>query len=73
MKKFFRITLKGTPPLVFFDYEVPENAQLPQFWSNVISAGCVVTEKFIVMHDQVASIQVVTMEQAQVFKPQFVQ
>ncbi len=72
MKKFFRITFKGVPPLPFFDYEVPDNANLPQFWSNIVGAGMLVTDKFVVSADQIAHVQVVTMEQSQGFVPRVV-
>jgi hypothetical protein len=65
MKKYFRIIVKGPIPQVFYDYEVPENAQLPQFWANVVACGYVLTERFMVPADQIASITVVTMDVAQ--------
>lgn len=65
MKKYFRITLKGYNPSVFYDYEVPDEAKLPQFWSNIIGAGYLVTDRFIISADQIASIAVVTMDVAQ--------
>lgn len=65
MKKFFRIIVKGPIPQVFYDYEVPDTASLPQFWSNIVASGYVLTEKFVILADQVASIQEMRMEQAQ--------
>lgn len=74
MKKFFRITVKGPIPQVFYDYEVPESAHLPQFWSNIVANGYVLTDKFVIMADQIATIQEMRMEQAQTvfFKPTLV-
>lgn len=72
MKKYFRISIKGSVPASFFDYEVPENAQLPQFWANIVGAGFVVTERFVVAADQIAAITVVTMDAQQGWRPQVV-
>lgn len=63
MKKYFRIALKGSHPVIFFDLEVPENSSLPNWWANVVLAGCVVSEKFCVAYDQIAHVSVMTLEQ----------
>jgi hypothetical protein len=74
MKKFFRIVLKGhSNPNLYFDLEVPNEASLPQFMSNVAMAGAIVQEKFYVPYDQIAHVSVVTMEQSvQGFTPRVV-
>lgn len=68
MKKFFRIVIKGPHPQVFYDYEVPETAQLPQFWANVVGAGYVLTDKFMVSAAEIAHVSVVTEAQAVVYQ-----
>lgn len=73
MKKYFRVVLKGPHPVVIFDMEVPENASLVNLWANITMQGTLVTEKFCIAYDQIAHISFITVEQAQVFKPQFVQ
>ena len=74
MKKYFRIVLKGPHPVIFFDLEVPESAQLPNFWNNVMLQGAVITEKFCIVYDQIAHVSIVTIEQVETaFKPKFVQ
>jgi len=73
MKKYFRIVLKGPHPVIFFDLEVAENVSLPNFWNNITLAGAVVTDKFCIVYDQIAHISLITVEQAETFKPRFVQ
>ena len=65
MKKYFRIALKGSHPIVFFDLEVAENVSLVTWWANVAFAGCVISDKFCIVYDQIAHVSVVTFEQAQ--------
>lgn len=65
MKKYFRIALKGSHPVIFFDLEVPESQSLPMWWSNVFMAGYVLTDKFCIVYDQIAHVSVVTFEQTQ--------
>ncbi len=73
MKKYFRIAIKDTNPSLFYDLEVADNVSLPNYWTNIRMAGCLITENFAVPYDMIAHISVVTIEQAQVFKPSFVQ
>jgi len=73
VKKYFRIVLKGPHPVIFFDLEVAENVSLPNFWNNIVLAGAVVTDKFCIVYDQIAHISLITVEQAETFKPRFVQ
>ena len=65
MKKYFRIALKGSHPVVFFDLEVDEKLSLPMWWANVAFAGCVISDKFCIVYDQIAHVSVMTIEQAQ--------
>ncbi len=65
MKKYFRIVLKGPHPVIFFDMEVAENISLPNFWSNVVLQGTLITEKFCIAYDQIAHVSVITVEQVQ--------
>lgn len=62
MKKYFRIALKGSHPVIFFDLEVPEGQSLPVWWMNVTLAGSVVTENFCVTYDQIAHVSVVMVD-----------
>ena len=73
MKKYFRIVLKGPHPVIFFDLEVSECINLPNFWTNIALQGAVVTDRFCIVYDQIAHISVVTVEQVEPFKPKFVQ
>ena len=73
MKKYFRIVLKGPHPVIFFDMEVGESINLPNFWTNIALQGAVVHDRFCIVYDQIAHISVVTVEQVEPFKPKFVQ
>lgn len=65
MKKYFRITLKGPHPVIFFDLEVSENLSLPMWWANVTLAGQVISEQFCIVYSEIAHVSVVTVEQVQ--------
>ncbi len=73
MKKYFRVAIRDTMPCLFYDMEVGADVSLPNFWTNVRMAGCLMSENFCVSYSMIAHISVVTVEQAQVFKPSFVQ
>lgn len=72
MKRYFRIVVKCEQPL-WFDMEVPPDANLVNFWQNIKFAGSVVHENFAIPYEQIKYICIVTQEQAaQVFTPRVV-
>lgn len=72
MKKYFRVAIKDTHPPLFYDMETGQDVSLPNFWSNIRMAGCLMSENFCVPYDQIAHISVVTIEQAQSWSPRVV-
>jgi hypothetical protein len=70
MKKYFRIMLEGEPR-VWFDYAVPEGAQLDVFVAHIQSAGYFCTSDFYIAAKAIKFITTVTMENnnVQPFKP----
>ncbi len=72
MKKYFRVAIRDTVPCLFYDLEVGGDVSLPNFWTNIRMASCLISENFCVPYDMIAHISVVTVEQAQVFKPHLV-
>ena len=68
MKKYFRVAIRDTVPSLFYDMEVAQDVSLPNFWTNIRMAGCLISENFCVPYDMIAHISVVTIEQAQAFK-----
>ena len=72
MKKYFRVAVKDTHPVVFFDLEVGTDVSLPNMWTNIRMAGCLMSDNFCVPYDQIAHISVVTIEQVEPFRPRVV-
>lgn len=73
MKKYFRIAIRDTHPVLFFDVEAPADAQLPRYWSNIKIEGSIITENFCVPYDMIAHISIVTIEEGQTtFRPRVV-
>lgn len=72
MKKYFRVAIKDTHPVLLFDIEVAQDVSLPNWWANIRATGCLVTDNVVVPYETIAHISVITVEQAQVFKPHLV-